>query len=204
MAGDRRAGYAPNVSAITVREIRVHEAIESRRSIRRYTSERVWGSQVEAVLEAARLAPSGSNTQPWRFIVIRSDSQREAVAKVSHDQKWMMGAPVFIACVGAISSRIPDYDGPPLDELSDLPELKQVIRDTSIAVEHLVLRATELGLGTCWVAWFTQDEIRPVLGVPDDNYVLAVITLGHPAQEPKSRSRHALEDIVFQEQWPQA
>lgn len=179
-------------------------AIESRRSIRKYTAEPVSESQVQSVLEAARLAPSGSNTQPWRFIVIRSEEQRTAVARVSHDQKWMVEAPVFIACVGAISSRIPDYDGPALDELSDLPELKQVIRDTSIAAEHLVLRATELGLGTCWVAWFTQDEIRPVLGVPDDNYVVAVVTLGYAAQEPNARGRHALEDIVFEERWPSA
>jgi len=182
----------------------VFDAIQNRRSIRKYTPEPVSDSQVEAVLAAARLAPSGSNTQPWRFIVIRSDSQRAAVAKVSHDQKWMLEAPVYIACVAAISARIADYDGVPLDEFSDLPELKQAIRDTSIAAEHLVLRATELGLGTCWVAWFKQDEIRPVLGVPDDNYVLAVITLGHPAQEPKARPRHALEDIVFQERWPSA
>jgi len=180
----------------------MNEAIANRRSIRKYTSEPVSESQVEAVLEAARLAPSGNNTQPWRFIVIRSDEQRAAVAKVSHDQQWMLEAPVFIACVGTLSPRIADYDGPPLDESSDLPELKQVIRDTSIGVEHLVLRATELGLGTCWVAWFIQDEIRPVLGVPDDHYVLAVITLGHPAQEPNPRSRHAREDIVFQERWP--
>jgi nitroreductase len=71
----------------------------------------------------------------------------------------------------------------------------------AIAVEHLVLEATSLGLGTCWVAWFTQQEIRPVLGVPEDKYVVAVVTVGHPAESPAPRARRPLGGMVRAEHW---
>ena len=140
--------------------------ILDRRSIRRYTDEPVSDAEIGQILEAARLAPSGSNTQPWRFTVVRDAKTRAAIAEVSHRQKWMNTAPVHVVCVADIRCRIPGYDGPPLDDDSPLEELKKAIRDASIAIEHLVLEATELGLGTCWVAWFTQPEIRAALDVP--------------------------------------
>ena len=175
--------------------------ILDRRSIRRYTAEPVPEVAIEQILEAARLAPSGNNTQPWHFIVVRSQEQRRAIAEVSHRQAWMVEAPVHVVCVGDIGCRLPAYDGPALDEASGLPELKQVIRDMAIAVEHLVLEATSLGLGTCWVARFTQEDIRPVLGVPGDKYVLAVVTVGHPAESPAPRARRTLTGMVRAERW---
>jgi len=175
--------------------------IVDRRSIRKYTVEPVSDSAVDQLMEAARLAPSGSNTQPWHFIVVRSEERRRALAEVCHRQGWMVAAPVHIVCVGDIGSRLPDYAGPPLDEASGVPELKQVIRDVAIAVEHVVLEATNQGLGTCWVAWFIQEEIRPVLGIPDDKYVLAVVTVGHSAEDPRPRRRRALDEIVHSELW---
>jgi len=177
------------------------EAIANRRSIRAYTDEPVSQESLDQILEAARQAPSGNNTQPWHYIVIQSAEQRAAVAKVSHDQKWMNTAPLFIACVGDINCRIPEYDGPPLDENTSAWPLKQMLRDMGIGIEHLVLEAENQGLGTCWVAWFTQDEIRPVLGVPDHAFVAAVVTVGHPTARPAARSRRPLEDIVHYERW---
>ena len=178
------------------------EAIALRRSIRSYTDGPVSEAALDQILEAARLAPSGNNTQPWHYIVIRSDEQRAAVARVSHDQKWMNSAPLFIACVGDIGCRIADYDGPPLDEQTSTWELKQLIRDMGISIEHLVLEAENQGFGTCWVAWFTQEEIRPVLGVPDSAFVVAVVTIGVPAKRPEApHKRRAIEDIVHRERW---
>jgi nitroreductase len=113
----------------------------------------------------------------------------------------MNSAPVFIACVGDITCRIPGYDGPPLDENTPAWPLKQMLRDMGIGIEHLVLEAENQGLGTCWVAWFTQNEIRPVLGVPDHAFVAAVVTIGHPTTRPAARSRRAMEDIVHFERW---
>lgn len=176
--------------------------IESRRSIRKYDPTRaITDEMIEKVIESARIAPSGSNTQPWHFIVIKSDDMREKVAKVSHDQKWMMTAPVFIACIADIRSRIGEDVPLTLDENSPEPELKQIIRDTAIGVEHLVLEAESLGLGTCWVAWFTQDEIRPVMNIPADKYVVGIITLGYAAEAPGQRPRKSYEEIVHYEVW---
>jgi nitroreductase len=175
--------------------------ILDRRSIRKYTNEPVSDAAVEQILEAARLAPSGNNSQPWRFLVVRAAETRAAIAEVSHRQAWMNTAPVHIVCVGDIHCRIPDYAGPPLDDDSPLPELKKVIRDAAIGIEHLVLEAASLGLGTCWVAWFTQPEIRAVLDVPPHQYVVAVITVGHAAESPAPRPRLGLGDIVRTERW---
>jgi nitroreductase len=179
----------------------VFRSIADRRSIREYTAEPVTDTAVESLIEAARLAPSGSNTQPWHFIVVRSEEQRRAIAEVCGRQAWMVTAPVHVVCVGDIGCRVKDYAGPPLEEDSSLPELKRVIRDMAIAVEHLVLEATAQGLGTCWVGLFTQDELRSLLGIPGDKYVLAVVVVGHPAESPSPRPRRARDDMVRFERW---
>ena len=80
-------------------------------------------------------------------------------------------------------------------------ELKQIIRDTAIAIEHVVLEATTAGLGTCWVAWFRQNEIRPVLGIPGDKFVVAILTVGYPEEDPKPRKRKDFKEIVHYDRW---
>jgi len=174
--------------------------IETRRSIRKYSDKPVGEEIVLQVLESARLAPSCSNTQPWHFIVVKSESGRLKLSEVSNNQQWMLSAPVFIVCV-ADSSRIKDNAEIFLDEKSPQQELKQIIRDTSIAIEHIVLEANNLGLGSCWVAWFVQEEIRPVLNIPADKYVVAIITLGYTHETLKARPRKKLEEIVHYENW---
>lgn len=83
-----------------------------------------------------------------------------------------------------------------LDEESPQELLKQIIRDTSIATEHLLLEASHLNLGTCWVAWFNQEEIRPLLGIPSDKYVIGIVTVGYADETPKPRTRKRLESMV--------
>jgi len=178
----------------------IHE-IESRRSIRKYLNKPVDDEQIMEILRSAHIAPSGSNTQPWHFIIIKSDEMREKLAKASHNQSWMTTAPVYIACVGDVRSRINDGTELILDENSPQEELKQVIRDTAIAVDHLTLAAENLGLGTCWVAWYTQDVIRPILNVPTDKYVLSIITIGYADESPTPRPRKNLDSIIHNETW---
>jgi nitroreductase len=153
------------------------------------------------LIESARLAPSGSNTQPWHFIVIRSEETRQKLSKVSHNQSWMVTAPVHIVCIADIRSRIDGEASISLDEYSPQQELKQIIRDTSIAIEHIVLESENLGLGICWVAWFTQEEIRPVLNIPADKYVVGVLTIGYAGENPNARPRKKLEEIIHYEKW---
>lgn len=174
--------------------------IEERRSIRKYKNRQVEEEKIREILESGRIAPSGSNTQPWHFIVIKSEEMRKKVSYVCHDQKWMLQAPVFIACVADIRCRIKEGDIS-INEKSSENEVKLIIRDTSLAIENMMLQASEAGLGTCCVAWFTEKEIRPVLNIPDDKYVVAVITVGYADEQPKMRPRKLLEEIVHYEQW---
>jgi len=175
--------------------------IEDRRSIRRYRDQGVDRRLVQQVLEAARLAPSGSNTQPWSFIVVESPETKERIAAADHGQRWMTAAPVFIVCVADIRCRLDDDRAIVLDEHSPEPDLKQIIRDTAIAIEHILLEAEHQGLSTCWTGWFEQDDIRPILGIPVDKYVCGVVTLGYGDESPRPRPRRSLEDIVRYEKW---
>lgn len=175
--------------------------IETRRSIRKYNNKLVEDEKVLQLLESARLAPSGSNTQPWHFIVVKSELTRQKLAKVAHDQKWMSTAPIHIVCVADIRARIKDDIDLVLDENSPQPELKLIIRDATIAIEHIVLEADNLGLGTCWVAWFIQDDIRQILNIPLDKYVVGIIPVGYADETPNARPRKKLEEMVHYENW---
>jgi nitroreductase len=88
-----------------------------------------------------------------------------------------------------------------VDENSPHWELKRAIRDTAIAVENLLLEADAQGLGTCWVGFFVQYEIRPILGIPNNKFVLGVIPIGYPAEQPAARPRKPLSEIVRYEKW---
>lgn len=175
--------------------------IETRRSIRKYKDQPVEEEKLQQILESARLAPSGSNTQPWHFIVVKTERSRKKLAEKSHNQHWMVTAPVFIVCVADIRSRVNEDVSLVLNENSPQHEVKQIIRDTAIAAEHIVLAAENLGLGTCWIAWFNQADIRPVLNIPPDKYVLSIITVGYADEQPKARPRKKSEDIIHHEVW---
>ncbi len=176
------------------------QSIEKRRSIRKYLPDDISDDMMLELLESARLAPSGNNTQPWHFIVVKERRKREEIAKVSHNQSWMLTAPVFLVCIADASVRIKDRNYK-AHENSPEVDLKKVIRDTAIAVEHIVLSASDKGLGTCWVAWLEQKDIRPVLNIPDDKYVVCILTIGYPAERPESRPRKKLEDFLHHEMW---
>ncbi|SHK84028.1 Nitroreductase [Anaerocolumna jejuensis DSM 15929] len=175
--------------------------IENRRSIRKYLNKKVEKEKLVPILESARLAPSGSNTQPWTFIIIESEDTKEKLSIADHHQKWMLAAPIFIVCVADIRCRIPMDTKVRLDENSSEPELKQIIRDTAIAMEHILLEAEHLGLAACWTAWFEQDAVRPILNIPEDKYVCGIITLGYGDEAPEQRPRRAMEEIVRYEKW---
>ena len=175
--------------------------IENRRSIRKYQNKKVETEKIIQLLESARHAPSGSNTQPWTFIIVESEETKEKLMTADNNQKWMMTAPVFIVCVADIRCRIDKDSDIWLDENSPEPELKQIIRDTAIAIEHILLEAECLGLATCWTAWFEQEDIRPILNIPADKYVCGIITIGYGEETPNQRPRKKIEEIVRYEKW---
>ena len=175
--------------------------IQNRRSIRRYKDTPVTDAELFDLLEAARLAPSAGNTQPWQFVVVRDAERRRQLAEAAHNQPWMAEAPLFLVAVADSTPRFPDREGLRLDEGSAEAGLKMIVRDTAIAIEHILLEAEHLGLGSCWIAWFVQDDIRPILGIPEDQYVVGILTIGHKAEEPPARPRKPLDAIVHYETW---
>ena len=158
--------------------------ITNRRSIRKYIDREVTDKQIELLIEAARLAPSGSNTQPWDFLVVKSRELREKICTVDHDQRWMLKAPVFIVSVGNEKHR---GDG----------DMERVIRDTAIATEHILLQAEYMGLATCWTGWFEQEDMRRILSLDEHCYVIGVITVGYADEKPSARPRRNAEYTIL-------
>jgi len=179
----------------------VIEAIRDRRSIRKYKADKIKDGDILQIIEAARLAPSGSNTQPWKFIIIKDEATKKKIVEVDHKQEWMLTAPVFIVCVSDIRTRIEDVELESFLEDSPQPELKLVIRDAAIAISYMLLEAQHLKLGTCWTGWYEQEKMRKVLELPEYLYVSGVITLGYADEKPEMRPRKSLDEIVRYEKW---
>ena len=167
----------------------LYEAVQNRYSVRAYQDRPVEQEKLDRILEAARLAPSGSNRQPWKFVVVRDAETRKALAKACNDQSFVGRAPVVIVGVGLMPERTMSCQvpGDPVD--------------VAIAMEHIALAATAEGLGTCWIGAFDQDQVRQVVGVPDQHKVIEVMPLGYPADEPRPKKRKPLEEIVCYEKF---
>ncbi len=165
---------------------------EERRSIRRYGDRSVEDEKLEAVLEAARQAPSWANMQCWMYIVVKDPALKEAVAATlegNPGQKAVLAAPVcIVACADPEKSG--NVNGQPYYML-----------DIGIGMQQLVLEAWNQGLGTCWVGWIKEDEIRSILGVPENIRVVALTPLGYPAVYPDHPGRKPLEEIVYSDKW---
>jgi nitroreductase len=197
----------------------VLEAIESRRSIRKYREEPVPQELTRRILEAARLAPSTSNTQSWKFKVVTDAGMKRRLKEAALGQKFVEEAPVVIACcldLEAFAER--GRQTVKLLMRGVRPSLEMAVRfvrqgkgkefdperviingaiNVSIATEHMVLAATSLGLGTCWVRAFDAPAVEELLEVPEGIKVLTLLTLGYPAQSPGARPRKSLEEITF-------
>jgi len=178
----------------------VHE-IRSRRSTRKFNSQVVEDEKILPLIEAACLAPSGSNTQPWRFMIVKNQETKEEIARANHNQRWLKEAPIHIVCIADVRCRIKDERDVFIDESSDLFEVKQIIRDTAIATGYLLLEAESMGLSTCWTAWFKQKDIREILGIPDDKFVVGVVAVGYSDVTRKPTPRMAVTDVLTYEGW---
>ena len=167
----------------------LYVAIKSRYSARSYLNKPVEKEKLDRILDAARLAPSGSNRQPWKFVVVRDAETRKKLVPVCSNQEFVGQAPVVIAAVGLMPDRIMSC-GVPGDPV-----------DVAIALEHVALAATAEGLGTCWIGSFHQDRIRALLGVPANAKVVEVMTLGYPADHPRPKIRKPMKELVCYDQW---
>jgi nitroreductase len=192
----------------------VKEAIRIRRSIRTYEDRGVPPDVVAELLDAARLAPSGCNAQPWRFFVVRDRQTVETLrAQKAFQQAFVYSAPVIIVCCGdprtyagkhgadyqVAEGSVPE-DAEARQEMFSIVEGKQMVRtvrDVSIASAFMVLRATELGLGTSYIGLINEAVLRTVLGIPEDLVIPYVVTVGYTPEIPPSRPRKELDDLVL-------
>ncbi len=164
----------------------VLKVIKERRSVRRYKPDPIPEEVFLRVLDAARFSPSGKNLQPWKFILVRDDKVKKSLAEASAGQSFIAGAPIVVVACGfpdECYSRMGNY-------------MKSWPVDVAIAVEHLILQAQEEGLGTCWIGAFEEKEVKLILHIPEDVKVLALIPLGYPDENPRTRGRKSLEEIV--------
>jgi nitroreductase len=170
------------------------ELVAARFSCRAYRSDPVPRAAVEQILEAARLAPSACNRQPWRFAVATDAALRARLLDEGIlpglGMTWAAAAPVILV-LGMTKSLITHRVAPLLSQV-EYPLL-----DLGIAGEHAILQATELGLGTCWIGWIRPAEVRRILGWPADIMPQALITVGWPASRPDRASpRLSLDELV--------
>jgi len=169
----------------------VFEAIKGRRSIRAFTSEPVSDEEVMRLIDAARWAPSAGNIQPWEFVVVRDAKIKRGLSVAALDQTFIEEAPVVIVvCANQVqSSRGYGSRGVQL----------YCLQDTAAATQNMLLAAHALGLATCWVGAFQEEEARKVLNIPSGVRPVAIVPVGHPAEKPMARSKRPLSEIVHHE-----
>lgn len=157
------------------------DVITKRRSVRKYKSDPVSKDDIDYILEAARLAPSWANSQCWKFVVVTDQSVKDELAKAGNS--WIAKAPVII--VACADPTRPGTKG-------DQP---YYMLDIGIAMEHLILAATNKGLGTCWIGAFDENLAKKALGVPDNIRVVASTPLGYPDENPNPRPRKPIDEV---------
>ncbi|HME55782.1 MAG TPA: nitroreductase family protein [Candidatus Lokiarchaeia archaeon] len=156
----------------------VFAAIRYRRSVREYDPRPIEDWKLDILLEAARLAPSSTNSQPWRIVVVKDPDIRKQLSLATpggiNHHKWMEDAPVVMALC-AIKSNAQKF--------AQLIGKNYHLVDIGIAGEHVVLTATELGLGTCWVGWIDKKRVRSILGIPANAEIVCLLIIGYPKNE---------------------
>jgi len=162
----------------------VMTAIQTRRSIRKFSSKPVEDEKLNRVLEAGRLSPSAANQQTWKFIVVRDPAVRARLTDACMGQPFVGTAPVILVCCGTDPDRIM------------LCGQQRYTIDCSIATAYMILEAHELGLGTCWLGHFDEQAVKAALGIPAPVRVVSMTPLGYPAESPKPRPRKDLQDVA--------
>jgi nitroreductase len=169
----------------------IFEVIEKRRSIRKYKNTPIPHEKLMKVLNAARLAPSAKNYQPWKFIIVNDNEIKQKLVVACRGQKFIAEAPVVIVACGLESQTWKGLGG----------NRYSLDVDVAIAVDHLTLAACAEGLGTCWIGAFNEDEVKKILEVPKDVRIVALIPLGYPDEEKTTYTRKSIDEIISYNKW---
>jgi nitroreductase len=167
----------------------VFEAISKRKSIRKYQDKGIEDYKLDKILESARIAPSAANRQEWKFIVVKNQQTRDKLVEAANGQKFVGQAPVTIVACSTESERVM-----PCGQYAYTVDL-------SIAVSFMILEATELGLGTCWLGAYNEDAVKEILDIPEEITTVAMFTLGYADDGSVSTPRKAIDEIVCYEKY---
>ncbi|NLW49891.1 MAG: nitroreductase [Candidatus Brocadiaceae bacterium] len=155
------------------------EVVARRRSIRKYSRRAVSARKLRLIQKALQLAPSGGNKQDYAFVFVTDPEKRRRIAEQAGHQDFIAEAPVIMAAVCKPGGEF----------------------NVAIAVDHLILAATDQNLGTCWIGWFEREPLKAILGIPDDLQVAILVTIGHPAEAPDARPRKPLGQLVMDNEY---
>jgi nitroreductase len=203
------------------------KVIQDRRSVRNFTDEPIADQDLDMILEAARLAPSGENAQPWRFIVVKDELMRKKMGAIAGGGSSRRFTAEFVTkkmqerfanledeakkqaafqklTTGQVSAFM--AEAPVNIVVCGKKDVWDTPYDTSAAIENILLMVTALGLGACWVIApcidiRDEDRIKGLLGIPEEFKAVSILSIGHPARAHKPRPRMPLKELVFTEKW---
>lgn len=168
------------------------EAMKKRRSIRRYEETAVSEEQIREILEAARLAPSWANKQTWEFLVIRDPEKLQMISDVLEGnpaKKSVVQAPVLlVVCADPSKSGVQN-------------DKEYYMTDIGIVMDHIMLQAADMGLGTVFIGWYDEEKVRKVLDIPKEFRIVAMTPIGYPQKMPAERAAKELDEMVHWERW---
>jgi nitroreductase len=196
------------------------DAIETRRSIRNFKPDPIPVECFNELINAARLAPSGCNAQPWRFKIVTDQAMKVEIAHAANHQMFIANAPAVIVCcadligyiegsvsgiqdlgkTGAADNKVIDTLLQRIEQLKKVPIEQlgpQIAFNVAIAIEHIALRALDFGLGTCWVRLFDSNKIRTLFNWDENILPVTLLPIGYPNENPVSRKRVQIEDILL-------
>ena len=165
------------------------ELVHKRYSVRAYKPDPIEKDKIDHILEAARMAPTAANRQPFGLVVAHTEKIRSDLLRV-YDHEWFVQAPLVICACGYPEMGWVRYDGKSYIDV-----------DVAIVMDHLILAAADLGLGTCWVASFNVETARDVFGLPDKFEPIVLTPLGYPNDQPSPKERKKMFDLVHYERW---
>jgi len=169
----------------------VFEAIKERRSVRAYTDEAVSDEDVERLIEAARWAPSAGNIQPWAFVIVKDAETKQKLYGAALNQTLIQQAPVVIVICADLIRSSRGYGSRGVHLYS--------IQDTAAAIENILLAAQELGLATCWVGAFHEDEVAEAVKAPRHVRPVAMVAVGYLTERPVAPHKRSINEIVHYE-----
>src|SRR3989344_4773124 len=172
---------------------KLFEIIRTRRSIRKYKEKAVPWDNVVEILQAAKYAPFAGNILNCKFIVVKNEEKRKSIAEASVQQYWMQDAPIHIVVVGE-PEKAERYYGTRGARL-------YTIQGAAAAIENMLLTAHSLGLGSCWVGAFDEEEIRRLCNLPEHVNVQGIVTIGYADETPQAPPKHRIEHVMFFEKW---